>query len=664
MPHDFSRPIDLANLPASLILANAQDPARAVPGAPPLFGQEMIPHFMTSTGYIGSAARAYPIEDEATRNSVENAERMRTETGIMEPLEARMRASALLKWHLVPENEKSPKQVKLAQMLTRCLERTPYFTEYRRCLMDALWFGKYANVNTFGTEQVGGRYRTVITDWSPRHGDKLMFRYSDGTYKYKAGQLGIRVHAGFFANMPLRFAEMSDAQRRLKVESTQYGLVYWFDDYERETMVVHRHMVEDGPWHEPRMMGRVMGVGIRDRIYWTWYAMQALLQDLLTFVNRAALGVRLWRYPSGNPHWKDAVENAAKNAIANGVADILFPVEPNEYASMYGVEQIEPGISGAQMIRELIEGFFLKKIKKYILGQLLTTEAESTGMGGGVAAAHIQTFSDIVRYDAQNLQETLTRQLLRKLQKENARDSMGVLIRLVLDTDEPDVQKRLAAIQAAYQMDVPIKVEDVYMLTGLSIPEPGDEVVTVSTQQLRQMKRQGELQAELQEKQMRLQAEMQQEAMQQQAAMQQAMGGGQPQEGQLQQEAQPQEKASMADMDVSPHSTTVDKAANAVPASGEIDKNAAGEPIYAIHRQVTQNDSTSSSETSLTDVLSRIIHMAQETPTDTRDMTRDILKCLVPGGDLEISDLFHAQKLTPEAVEQYALLKSCSSIAV
>lgn len=580
--HDFSRPIDLEQLPASVILASAQDPARAIPGAPPLFGQEIIPHFMTSTGYVGSAARAYPIEDEATRNSVENAERMRTETGIMEPLEARMRATALLKWHLVPEDEKSPKQIKLTQMLTRVLERTPRFVEYRRCLMDALWFGKYANVNTFGTTQVGGKYRTVISDWSPRHGDKLMFRYSDGTYKYKAGQLGIRVHAGFFANAPTRFQELDDYQRRKKVEPTQYGLVYWFDDYERETIVVHRHMVEDGPWHEPRMMGRVMGVGIRDRVYWTWYAMQALLQDLLTYVNRAALGVRLWRYPSGNPQWKDAVENAAKSAIANGVADILFPVEPNEYASMYGVEQIEPGISGAQMIRELIENFFLKKIKKYILGQLLTTEAESTGMGGGVAAAHLATFSDIVKYDAYNLQETITEQLVKKLQKENARSSMGVHVRFVLDTDEPDVQKRLSAIQSAYSMDIPIKVEDVYMLTGLTIPEPGDEVVTVSAQQLRQQKQSLAINAEMQEKQMRLQQQMQMETMQQQAAMQQMMGGGQPgqpQQGQpQQQEAAPQEKAALNDtMDVSPQTTTRDDGP-AVPASGEIDTGVRGQP--------------------------------------------------------------------------------------
>ena len=551
--YDFNRPIDLNSLPASVILANAQDPARQIEGAPPIFGQEIVPHFYTSTGYVGSAARAYPIDDEATRNSVENAERMRTESAIMECLEARMRATALLKYHVVPENEKSPKEIKLAQLLTKLLERIPYFTRYRYCLMEALWFGKSAMVNTFGTEQVGDQYRTVIVDSSPRHGDKLMFRYADGTYKYKAGQLGIRVHSAFFANMPPKLANLPYDQLRMKVEATQYGLVYWFDDYERDTIVVHKHIVEDGPWHEPRMMGRVMGVGIRDRIYWTWYAMNALLADLMTFVSRAALGVRIWRYPSGNKNWKDAVESAAKNAIANGVADILFPVEPNEYAGMYGVEQIEPGITGATMIRELIENFFLKKIKKYILGQLLTTEAESTGMGGGVAAAHIQTFSDIVRFDAVNLSETLTRQLLRKLQYENARDSMGTYPKLVLEYDEPDVQKRLAALSSAFQMDIAIQTSDVYQLVGISPPEPGEEVITVSTQQLRQQKALMTMQGEETLKQQRAQMALQAEMAQQQAAMQQQMGGqpqAAPEQGQQAQQqpaAQPEEKAALSE---------------------------------------------------------------------------------------------------------------------
>lgn len=46
-------------------------------------------------------------------------------------------------------------------------------------------------------------------------------------------------------------------------------------------------------------------------------------------------------------------------------------------------------------------------------------------------------------------------------------------------------------------------------------------------------------------------------------------------------------KSDPSRMDVSPQSTTVDKAANAVPASGEIEKNATGEASYEIQRQAS-----------------------------------------------------------------------------
>jgi phage gp29-like protein len=562
--YDFSQPIDLNNLPASLVLAAEQDPARSLPGAPPLFGRDVVPHFYTTTGYIGSAARAYPVEDEATRNSVENSIRMRTECAIMECLESRQRATALLKWHLAPENDKSEKQQSLCRELSRIIDRIPRFVEYRRVLLEALWYGKYAVANKFAMAKVGGKYRTTIADWTPRDGDKLMFRYDDGTQKFKEGQLGIRVHANFGSNMLPKLSP-ADAARRKRIEPTQYGLVYWFNDYERETMIVHKHMVEDGPWREPRMMGRILGVGIRDRIYWTWYAMQALLQDLLTYSNRAALGVRLWRYPSGNEEWKKKVEAAAKDAIANGVADILFPVEPNDYASLYGVEQIEPGTAGAQLLAELIERFFLKKIKKYILGQLLTSEAEATGLGSGVAQAHLATFSDIVQYDAANLQETLTHELVRKIQKENAPKSMGVFVRFVLDTDTPDTEKRLQAIQAAYQMDVPIKVEDIYMLTGLSKPEARDEIISVSLQQQKQQRQQNQMM-------------MEQQAM---MAASQGMGGmppgaeqGAPPQETGQEVGAPDARVEQAAMDVSPENVRGTEGP-ILPASGHLEEKAA-----------------------------------------------------------------------------------------
>jgi hypothetical protein len=161
-------------------------------------------------------------------------------------------------------------------------------------------------------------------------------------------------------------------------------------------------------------------------------------------------------------------------------------------------------------------------------------------------------------------------------------------------------------------MDVGIKVDDIYMLTGISKPEPGDEVVTVSTQQLRQQRAMAEMQAEMSERQMRMQAEMQQEAMQQQAMMQQMMGGqpqegGQPQ-GQPPQGGQPQEKTGLNEtLDVSPQSTTRDDGPS-VPASGEIDR-----------------------------------------PAGTQPKT-----------DQEALNLFKTQKWSAKDLENYALLKSCS----
>lgn len=61
--------------------------------------------------------------------------------------------------------------------------------------------------------------------------------------------------------------------------------------------------------------------------------------------------VRIWRYPAGNSKWKEAVEAAAKQAVENGVAEILFPVEPNEYAHEYGVQVVNPEQSSTVIIR-------------------------------------------------------------------------------------------------------------------------------------------------------------------------------------------------------------------------------------------------------------------------------------------------------------------------
>ncbi len=88
------------------------------------------------------------------------------------------------------------------------------------------------------------------------------------------------------------------------------------------------------------------------------------------------------------------------------------------------------------------------KMKRYILGQTLTSEAEATGLGSGVADAHLATFADIVAYDARNLEETLTEDFVLPIQRWNFPKSDRFYMRFVIDTESPDAEGKLKAIKA------------------------------------------------------------------------------------------------------------------------------------------------------------------------------------------------------------------------
>jgi hypothetical protein len=470
---DLSRPIDLENLPASIRNAMPSDPARDWDGAPPFFGQDLVPHIYTSSGYVGSSARAYPIEDECTRSSPENSERMRTEPAIRECIEARQRAVAGLKWHLQPEDEKNPREKKLCDEMTKILKRTPWFFDMRMWLMEAIWLGKAAVFNNYCSKKVGDNRYICVKSWEPRHGDKLVFRYDDGTPDYQKGQMGIRIHATWAVSNRVA----APAGLGKKIEATQYGLVRWFDDDERRTITLHKHMTEDSPYNDPRSLGRITGVGIRDRIYHCWLAMTYIEQDLLTFISRAALGVRMWRYPSGNPEWKKRVEEAAKNAMQNGYADILFPVEPNEFAAMYGCEQLEPGLGGAQFLSNLIQEFYLRRIKRYILGQTSSSESAASGLGSGISELHMATLADLVQADAIKLSETITTDFLHPLIEMNFPDMAGSWLTFNLSTEHADAQRQLQMLQAAWSMGVDLCTEDLYSIMGTKKPTSMDQII-------------------------------------------------------------------------------------------------------------------------------------------------------------------------------------------
>jgi hypothetical protein len=461
-------------LPASFLTGATKDPSSMWPGAPPNYAEQVVPHIMTVSGRIGT--RAYMWADEALRDSRINADKMRTDCGVMESVESRQRAVSLLNWHIEPEDSQSLEQRQLVDEMTRIIRRTPDFTKLRYSLADCHWYGRSGVAPQYHKDWVGGHLRTIVKRWEPRHGDKFVFRWDDGSKDYDPDQVGIRITSGYHELAHARVTDFTGTDRN-KIEGTQFGLTYWFDQWERKLLILDKHIIEDGPFDDPIRAGAIHGVGIRDRIYWTWYGMIECLADVLSYLERSAFGVEIWTYPAGNDPARKRCEDAAKRVTSGGRTVLIVPKERGENAEDFGVQHIEPGLAGVDAAMSVIKEYFGHKIKRYILGQTLTSEAAGTGLGSGVADAHMATFADIVKFDAVGREETLTRDFLRHLQLWNFPKSRGIYLRFVIDTESPDADRKMQGYQAAWSMGARLKEEEVLSIIGASMPKDTDRVL-------------------------------------------------------------------------------------------------------------------------------------------------------------------------------------------
>lgn len=463
------------------------DPASKTPGAPPLYGQDAVPHLLTFQSIVGSFSRAYVNPDEAMRDSIENAHLMEKDVGLLESVECRQRLTALLDWEIKPEDEKCQYQVSLAQELQRIISRIRNFTKYRMWLMKAIWSGRSGIQHKYGYTRVNGAMRMMPTPlhrdhngWMPINGDKLVFRYEDGWMDSDDGayphQMGIRVGTNP-GKGKMRI------HRDYKLEPVSDGLALFLKPYERDTFCVHKHFIEDADFHHSYFAGSVHGIGIRSKIYWEWFLKQEAFAFLMQYLERSAGGIEVWTYPMGDPKALAATQAAAKEKMANGRNIVFFPKPMGDDSESYKFEVIEPGAMGLDIMQNIIENYFGGRLKRYILGQELSTEAKATGMGSGVAEAHMDTLSQIVQFDASNLEETLTHELVRYIQQLNFPETMGWHMRMSLKTKDDKTQERLEALNAAYQMGASIAESEVFKTLGLSAPTSGEKVLSMQSQQ-------------------------------------------------------------------------------------------------------------------------------------------------------------------------------------
>lgn len=418
-----------------------------------------LPHVYTFAGLYNTTTRMYSWRwDEAYTRSREDAIGMRLDASIMGMLRERQMPIEQCSWHLDPEDAKDKEQKECADYLAKVIQATPCFEDYLRHLQEALWYGRGGAQQVWGKAMVGGEEALAVVDHYPTNGDKIQFTWD--------GIPSVMIYAGEREKLEEQGATITYADR---------GPVLVLDKpYWRQRWAIHKGDIIDADFFEIERAGGVHGVGLRHWCYWHWWLKQELLSWCMDFWERTGLGLTVFFYEEGNAASKAAAMQAAKDAGRNTVLVVPRSVQTANAGS--GVERVETDTTGSEYILRVME-YFDGKLERLIVGQTLSSDSEGSGLGGtGVAKLHGDTKHQILKHDATRLGSTLTRDLVKPVQRWNAPEA-AYNLRWVFDLTDPNAGEKLEAAKKVFDMGVKLKTDEVRGLAGLSKPEEDDEVL-------------------------------------------------------------------------------------------------------------------------------------------------------------------------------------------
>lgn len=364
-------------------------------GALPLNGGLWtLPHYETFVSFMNQAARTYWWSfDEALKDSQCNSDAMWNDLTIRDPLNSRQRPVTLLEWQLEPQNPASESEKVFAEKLTKIIKQIPYLQQMKRCMLDAMFFGKSAVQILPKWDYSLGYKRMIIKKWMPIHGDKIVYKY-DGTP-------GILVNATY---------------KSKQVEPTERGPAYFLNLVEQDSYLIHRFEPEDATYYRPEFAGSVYGSGLRGRVYWWWWLRTNLQKFLMNFVKKAGNGYLLVAFPQGNAKARSNAQQQIEGQEGNNI--LYIPVNNQNGDTIDKVVQhVQVSLTGADFQWTIITGIN-EMIRQTILGENMTTQSASTGLGSTQGDQHGITADERVKYDATDL-ETPMQDLVNVLNKYN-----------------------------------------------------------------------------------------------------------------------------------------------------------------------------------------------------------------------------------------------------
>ncbi len=252
---------------------------------------------------------------------------------------------------------------------------------------------------------------------------------------------------------------------------------------ELDRLVIHVFRPEDGSFYEGAEAGYLFkGRGLRDYVWAYWWLKHNALRFWLDFMERFGGGMVLGKYPMNNPEAKAAIESVLKNLINGSRVSVPVPTSAED-PKTYGIEvvTVAGATSQADLFKNFIDDWAGKHIRILIEGQEQAQQTSGDGMGSGRADALQDMFRSLRNFDAVCLQDTLTDQLVSRIQRYNFGEQ-PFKCRFEFIIDEEDYETGEKRVKAAKEIGIDVGKEWVYQVLGIPTPKEGDDLMEFGAQ--------------------------------------------------------------------------------------------------------------------------------------------------------------------------------------
>ncbi|MCH9780976.1 MAG: DUF935 domain-containing protein [Alphaproteobacteria bacterium] len=219
--------------------------------------------------------------------------------------------------------------------------------------------------------------------------------------------------------------------------------------------------------HNRGKSGWIPRAGVAKVALWSWLLKSYSLRDWAAFLDIYGIPMRIGKYHETAS--KDQI-NKLRNVVARMASDASAVIPMGMQVEF---PQVKTGGGSQNPFQDMAE-YLDKQISKLVLGQTMTTD---DGASLSQAKVHGDVQSLVVKSDANAIGNAITHQLITPFVQLNWGKNAPVPVLTLSPQEEEDITERLAHAKTLHELGVPLSIEQLRAMTGLTAPSDPEDTI-------------------------------------------------------------------------------------------------------------------------------------------------------------------------------------------